>query len=293
MNMVIFKIIGMAGVLLLWIGWFFLCSPVMAAEIGQDREKSIFTFGVVPQQSASKIARLWTPILEYLGEKSGYRFEVATAKNIPEFEKRLAAGLYDFAYMNPYHFTVFHQQPGYQAVARQKGKRIHGIIVVAKDSPIQQLEDLRGKRIAFPSPAAFAASILTRGHLMKVGIDFTPVYVSSHDSVYLTVTRGIYVAGGGVKRTLNNMDQSIKNQLRILWTTAPYTPHAITAHARILVPMVQAIRQAIVAMVYDPEGARLLATIRFKQGLEAAQNSDWDDVKALNITLLNSMVQPE
>jgi len=93
-----------------------------------------YTFGIVPQQSAKKLARVWTPILQHLSQETGMKIKFSTAKDIPTFEKRLAEGEYDFAYMNPYHFTVFNEQPGYKAMAHQSDKRIKGIVVVRKDS---------------------------------------------------------------------------------------------------------------------------------------------------------------
>ena len=156
--------------------------PAMAVEADDSKSQPVLSFGVVPQQAASKITRLWSPIIHWLSKRSGHEIKLVTAKNIPEFEKQLAKGTYDFAYMNPYHFTVYNESPGYQAVARQRGKRIHGILVARKDSSIKGFEDLQGQKLSFPSPAAFAASILPRASLKKSGIDFTPVYVSSHDS---------------------------------------------------------------------------------------------------------------
>ena len=61
------------------------------------------------------------------------------------------------------------------------------------------------------------------------GIRFEPSYVSSHDSVYLAVYRGLYLAGGGVMRTFLNAPPEVRDQLRILWTTEGYTPHAVAA----------------------------------------------------------------
>jgi len=106
--------------------------------------KKTYSFGIVPQQAASKLARLWTPILKHVSAKSGYTLSFRTANNIPAFEKQLAAGNYDFSYMNPYHYTVFSQNPGYRAFGRQADKRIRSIMVVRKDNPINSLKDLSG-----------------------------------------------------------------------------------------------------------------------------------------------------
>ena len=82
---------------------------------------NVYSFGVVPQHTATVLARRWTPFLNYLSEKTGYRINFKTAKDIPTFEERLAAGEYDFAYMNPYHYIVAHRNVGYQVYAKEKG----------------------------------------------------------------------------------------------------------------------------------------------------------------------------
>ena len=168
---------------------FFTATPLAAA--------TVYYFGVVPQQSSQKLAGKWGPICSYLSEKSGFRLRFTTAPDIPEFERRLLRGRYDFAYMNPYHYTVFSQKPGYLALAKQKDKQISGIIVVHKNSPYQDYRQLADQTIVFPSPAAFAASILPQTLFRNEGIPITPKYVKSHDSVYCNVAQGFFAAGGG------------------------------------------------------------------------------------------------
>jgi len=247
------------------------------------------TFGIVPQQSAKKLARLWTPIFKHLSEKTGTTIRFATAQNIPTFEKRMRSGEYDVAYMNPYHYTVFSQKPGYNAIARQKNKRIKGIVVVKKDSPIKSLSELDNQTLAFPSPAAFAASVLPRAKMTQDGLQITPKYVSSHDSVYMSVSKGFFPAGGGVMRTFNNTDPNVRKNLRVLWDTPTYTPHAIAVHPRVNSETVAKLKQALMEMNTDPDGKALLKTINFK-GIELAESADWDDVRGLNIKLLDHML---
>lgn len=247
------------------------------------------TFGIVPQQSAKKLARLWTPIFKHLSVKTGATIRFATARNIPTFEKRMLAGEYDVAYMNPYHYTVFSEAPGYVAIARQKDKRIKGIVVVRKDSPLTSLSELDKQKLAFPSPAAFAASVLPRAKMEQDGMQIEPKYVSSHDSVYLGVSKGFFVAGGGVMRTFNNTTPEVREQLRVLWNTPTYTPHAFAVHPRVKSETVAKLKQALLEMNSDPEGKRLLKTINFK-GIELAENADWDDVRSLNIKLLDHLL---
>ena len=127
----------------------FLAAMLLIPPVYMWAEESLtLSFGIVPQQNATKLARLWTPICKYLSKQTGYRFVFKTAKDIPTFEKRLATGEYDIAYMNPYHYTVFSIDPGYRAIAKETNKRIQGIIVVKKDSPYQSIVELAGKTLA-------------------------------------------------------------------------------------------------------------------------------------------------
>ncbi len=160
-----------------------------------------FSFGVVPQH-ASELAYLWTPILSYLGEKTSLKLEFRTAKDIPTFERRLAAGEYDFAYMNPYHYVVFHDLAGYQALAKEKERKLVGLIVIRKNSPFHKIAELNGTELALPAPGAFAASILPLAALRSKGIFVKPRFVSSHDSVYLSVAKGFFSAAEVLREPL-------------------------------------------------------------------------------------------
>lgn len=248
-----------------------------------------FTFGVVPQQSATKLAKVWGPVLMHLSKETGVEFQFATATDIPTFEKRLMDGQYDFAYMNPYHFTFFNEHRGYQALAHRSDKKIQGLLVTRTDSPITELSQLEGKEVAFPSPAAFAASLIPRGEIAKMGINITPRYVSSHDSVYLGVARQFFLAGGGIGRTFNNTKEDVKDELKVLWKTEKYTPHAFANHPRVDDDLAKKVSTALAGMGNSEEGKAALSGLGI-QSLRAADDSDWDDVRALKLTLLDSLL---
>lgn len=266
------------------VGLLVIACTVFPGDLFADAARQSYSFGIVPQQAVSKLAKSWIPFLRRTGELAGVELVFKTAPTIPEFERRMAKGEYDFSYMNPFHYVVFSGEQGYRAIARQQDKVIKGIFVTARDGEVQSLEDLRGKELAFPSPGAFAASILTQGFLKKEKIDFQPVYVGSHDSVYLNVASGRFVAGGGIVRTLNVAPEAVKQQLRILWTSPGYTPHAFAVHERVPPDTVSAVRAALIELSSDRDGPGLLQPLGFTSGLVAAEDGDWDDVRGLGIS---------
>ncbi len=270
---------------------FLLVFSFVAMPVQADGHKKVYSFGVVPQQSAKRLAKLWSPVLAYVSDKTGVEIQFKTAKNIPTFEKRLAEGAYDLAYMNPYHFTVFNSDPGYKAMAVRQKQPIKGIMVVRKDSDVTSMDQLADQTLAFPAPAAFAASVLPRAYLSNNNISFSSKYVSSHDSVYLAVSKGLFPAGGGVLRTFNNTSPEVREQLKVMWTSQAFTPHAIAAHPSFNADDFKKIQEAFVAMASDPEGKALLASLKIKHGLIVAQDSTWDDVRGLGIDLLNQLIK--
>jgi phosphonate transport system substrate-binding protein len=255
----------------------FMCIPL--SVWGQQ---TVFSFGVVPQQSATKLARLWAPVLEMISRQSGVTLRFATAPDIPAFEARVSRVEYDFAYMNPYHFVTFSKAPGYRAMGRARDRRIQGILVVRNDSPLTRIEELAGRELAFPAPLAFAATLLPQAHLRRAAIEFEPRYVSSHDSVYRSVALGLYPAGGGIIRTLNNVDPEVRAALRILWKSDRFTPHAFASRPGLPGEVRQRVAEAMYTVHEDPEGLRRLRALRLT-GIERAESRDWDDVRALDI----------
>lgn len=259
-----------------------VASPASSDQTEEKTPKITLNFGVVPQQNPTALAKVWTPVLNYLSQRTGYQLLLQTSKDIPSFNQRLRTGDFDIAYMNPllYATNKFH---GYDVFAKEKDTFLKGIVVVAKNSPYDSLESLRGATLAFPDQDAFAATLLPITHLQKAGVPVTPFYVMSHDSVYRAVAKGLYPAGGGVIRTLEQADAAVRDQLRILWTSPPFMSHPIAAQSRVPEKIIQKLLNAMVGMHLDPQGMALLKGIGFK-GIEPATDNQYDTLRALTVT---------
>jgi phosphonate transport system substrate-binding protein len=266
------------GTLLVWL---YATLPALAQQAAQKP----LEFGIVPQQSASRLAEDWGPVLAEISKRSGVALVFRTAPSIPGFEERLGKGDYDLAYMNPYHYVVFHTASGYRAFAREQDRKIKGILVVKKNSPYRKPADLAGKTVVFPAPAAFAASILPQAEFGRLKIPIEAKFVASHDSVYRAVASGLQEAGGGIQRTFEAAPVEVRDALRVLSETPAYTPHAFAAHSRVPPEVLAKVLAAMTSLSADEAGQRLLAPLAFK-GIAAAQDKEWNDIRALDINLL-------
>lgn len=243
--------------------------------LAQDKS---YVMGVVPQQSPSRLFSSWQPVTEYLQQKTGLQVKFQTEKSIAEFEQKFQEGAYDFAYMNPYHFVVANQAQGYLAMVRANHD-IRGV-VVSMGTPVNA-NSLQGANFLFPSPNAFAATLVIKYELnKKFGVQLDKSnqvqYVNSHDSVYKGVERGIGTFGGGVERTLKShkgIDKDCK--LQVVYTTAAYPSHPIA----FLPGMPQADREKLSQAFLDMP-SELLAGLKI-HAFQRTQNAEYAEIEEL------------
>jgi phosphonate transport system substrate-binding protein len=220
------------------------------------------SFGVVPQFEPRKLASIWMPILKELGRRTGHAFVMTGSLDIPDFEASANLGKFDFAYMNPYQALQTMKRRQYFPLVRNGSRKLQGILVVRKDSPLIRPGFLDGKKVAFPSANALGASVLMRSELRgKFKINIQPVYVQTHSSVYLNVILGETDAGGGVLSTFNKQKPAIRSALKIIYKTRTVPPHAVMAHSRVSPEHRGQVLHAFLEMSKTEGGRRLLERI--------------------------------
>lgn len=255
--------------------WLFLLLflATSAAQAGPE-----YRFGVVPQFEPRKLSAIWTPILEALEKRTGFKLVMVGSTRIPEFEGEFEAGRYDFAYMNPYHSVMAAKTQKYEPLVRDGGQTLFGILVTAKDGPVGSIADLADKNIAFPAPNAIGASLLIRADLERQHkIVFTPYWAQTHTSAYLNAALGKVAAAGGVMATLQQQPQGVRDKLKIIYETRRVAPHPVMAHPRVPTADREKLRQAFLDLGASEEGQALLAKVPIRK-VVAASTSDYREI---------------
>lgn len=257
-----------------------LSTAVMAAQT--------LTISIVPQFSARQVFADWTPLLKLVGAKASVEFKLSFYDSIPLFEAGFQRGEPDLAYMNPYHVVMAKKAAGYEPLIRDDAARLSGILVVRKDAGIESLAQLNGKKLAFPAPNAFGASLYMRALLTREAkINFTPVYVKTHPNVYRHVLLGQADAGGGVNRTLNDERDEVKSQLKVLYTTPPVFSHPLAVHPRVQPDVAQRIRSAFLELSESPEHKDLFKAVLIPKPVK----SSYAEYISLDALKLESFVE--
>lgn len=242
-----------------------------------------YIVGVVPQFEARRIHQIWAPILEHLQKETGHEFELLATPTIPEFETEFLAGRFDLLYLNPYHLIMANDSQGYVPLVRDVARQLYGVLVSKKDGPIQTVQDLQGKVLAFPAPNALGASLQMRQELHDLfGLSFTARYVKTHDSAYLNVILNQAAAGGGVQKTFNRQDQRLRDQLKIIHKTKPVAPHPIAAHPRIDAAVREQITATLVAYGESEQGKAQMSKIPMRKA-GRADLADYQILREMNL----------
>ena len=247
-------------------------------------QQKVYTFNVLNQRSIALTAQYWNPILTHVSKKSGVPLELKLAKTAQEGNAIAEKHGYDFLYTNHF-FTPERDRLGYKVIARPAGEGIRSQIVVPEDSPIQTLQDLSGKDVAFVSPDAFAGYWLPMDALLKSKVRINVVFTGNQEasSAQLRVNK---VAAAGVNSSvLARYARRESFNYRALWTSEIYQDLCIMASPKVPADKVAAVRAAFINMIKDPEGKQVLEAgadllkSTGELGFAAAENRDYDNYR--------------
>jgi phosphonate transport system substrate-binding protein len=243
-----------------------------------------YSFYVLHQRTVSLTAQYWNPILTHVGRKSGVPLELKLAKTAHEGNANAEAGKYDFLYTNHF-FTPERDRLGYKVIARPAGPGIRSQIVVPVDSPIQTLQDLKGKEVGFVSKDGFTGYWLPMDALLRANVDFKPVYTGNQEASSAQLRVNKIAAAGVNSSVMARYGRRESFAYRALWTSEIYQDLCIMANPRVPADKVAAVRAALVNMLDDPEGRQVLEAgadllkMHGDLGFVAAGDRDYDNYR--------------
>ncbi|MDP2001862.1 MAG: phosphate/phosphite/phosphonate ABC transporter substrate-binding protein [Desulfurivibrionaceae bacterium] len=224
-----------------------LASPVFAAET--------YVFGVHPYKNPAELATIFKPMISLLEAETGAKISFRSAKDYESFNQSILKGEIDIFFMGPSIYAeLYAQHPDkvrLVATALDKGKpTFKGVIVAKKDSAINSLADLKGKKFAFGDRDSTLSCYIPAAMLMDAGVfdslkyDFT----GKHDNVAQSVLQGGHDAGG-LKPDV--AEKYMGQGLKIIAESAPVYEHVIGVGSKVDDATMAKIQKALL-QVKDP-----------------------------------------
>lgn len=158
-------------VLHLFLSVLLLLSVFVESSIADD---STLSLGIFPRRNAQTSFEFFSPLAEYLSTELGRPVHLDISNNFETFWRKLATGKFDIIHCNQYHYLAAHRDFNFEVfgINEEFGRAtIAGAIVVRKDSGIESLVDLKGKKIVFGGgPSAMMSYIVATYLLHQAGL---------------------------------------------------------------------------------------------------------------------------
>jgi phosphonate transport system substrate-binding protein len=233
-----------------------------AVEAGKE-----YVFAIHPLNNPARLFEIYGPVIDYLNRNiPGTVFKLEASRNYEEFEKKLYARKFDFALPNPYQ-TLSSLNHGYHVIAKMGDDyKFTGVILVRRDSGIQQVTDLKGKKVSYPARTALAATMMPQyyfqTHGLDVNRDIENLYVGSQESSIMNVYLGNVAAGATWPLPWEAFQKEHPDQARELqlkWETEPMLNNGVVARDDVPEQLARQVAQLLDTLHTNAEGKAMLA----------------------------------
>jgi len=263
------------------------CFPLPAAPMPVSTQSSSkdFVIGVFPRRDPTVTIRLFSPLAHYLEKQLGIKVKLETAANYKVFLKRLEKRRYDLVHFNQYHYLQAHQDLQYDALVQNEEfgeKSIKGAIYVHQDSQIENIKQLRGKKILFGGGKSAMMSYIVPTYLLRQGGlnagEYKELYaVSPPNAVLATYLRQSDAGGAGeVVHRLPMVKKKIDTQKLRLIAVSEALPHLPWAIKTELDTKFKDLLQATLVGLKDREEGRLILKKARLTAFNPVSDSDYD-----------------
>jgi phosphonate transport system substrate-binding protein len=231
-------------------------------------------------------------IFDYIGEKLGRKVEMVQRKTYAEVNFLLKEGRIDAAFVCSRPYVEGHSEFGMELLCAPVcfGKtEYHSYFIVHKDSPIQSIEDLRGKTFAFTDPLSNSGRLIPAYTLARMGE--TPesffrryIFTYSHDNSIRSVAEK-FVDGAAVDSLiweyLDAMGQGPTAQTRIISRSAPCGIPPLAVSPGISGELKEELQSAFLDMHNDPKGREILERILIDR-FTVVEDSAYESIRQMD-----------
>jgi len=203
-----------------------VCAVCMMLVLCVESALAEIKFGILPRLSAVELTTMFSPLAEYLSKETGEKVSLVIPKDFDAFQELVKSGKVDMGISNPIVYIQLKKEINVEPLAvsaeTKAGTKFRGIIIARKDSGIEKIQDLKGKKLIFVEEDSAAGYIFQMLLLSKAGMDvnkdFTKLpFAKKHDNVTMAVFNKAADAGGIREDDLDKMKDKVDlSQIKIV-----------------------------------------------------------------------------
>jgi len=269
-----------------WIG---AAIALLAISTTAWAAEPVLKFGVDPRYSPRELFERYQPLLEYLREATGWRFELHLTKTYEEGIRDLGNGVVHFGSYGAVSYLAAQArygglQPMFRGVGREANGLYRAAIVTREERGIRELKDLRGRSFAFGSRFSTQGYVLPRAMLERAGIGLSDlnavIHLGSHTSVAREILLGHYDAGAVSEIKAREYEEL---GLRIIAISEAVPSSPIVAGRGLDPKIVEEVRRALRSLEVNGRRRALMKSWdqELAYGLTVAREADYGGLREL------------
>ncbi len=141
---------------------------------GTPEARKVVRIAVLPAYSLEVMAKRYAPFMDYLSRETGFRMEFVSSLSYGHYLGVVEHSRVDFGFQNPFVFQILRKTrlayPVAQVVGPGGNLVERGVIVTHTDSGIQEIGQLKGKRVMATSKHALVGYLAQAKRLVEAGV---------------------------------------------------------------------------------------------------------------------------
>lgn len=263
---------------------------LVAGFAGHPAAARDLRFGFTPVLGQQAERTEFEPLTTYLSDAIGQKVVLYVAKNYGDLRTQMEAGNVDIGSFSPFAYVDAERGGKIRIIAQSVidgSATYRGIIVARKDSGLNSLADLRGKRFAFVDPKSASGYVYPRAMLVEKGVNpdtffKETIFAGDHKSVIADVLDGRVDAGATYDNALRIAKASgmPSDDLVVIASTEPIPHDAIAVRIGLDDALAKKIQTALVDLDKTEAGRRVIANSKkMLSGHIVAEDSTFDIVR--------------
>ena len=260
-----------------------MLAVLMLVSVSAVHAANELEIGIWHYMSTQALIAEYRPVQAYLQKRLNRPVIFVTANDQKAFLKRTQRGDYRFVFTAPHFARYAELDAGYVPMLRPK-RNSFAVFVVDKNSPLQNIGDLRGKTVTMTDRVTMIAILGLRAlheNGLEPGKNVTVHYAVSHNSAVLDVSRGQSDAAVTGAIIFDQLPESIQKNLRILAKTGETSSMVMMANQNVPKDEVEQMKRVMLDFVDNtPEGKKFIKDTGY-QGLRPPTEAEMKSLDPL------------